>query len=145
MAKDYTKTVRIRKVDKVAPDDRGRSVWLGKVEAVELELVSTGALEKILKSDDGKTKSEIRKLVAGRKDGVLARDTATGHFRIVSDADLKTAEPVSDKALRAADELSLVSTQILRKVLKPGAKPEPTKPKAGKKDKFGGFNPYDNN
>jgi len=59
MTKDHTKTVRIRKLDKVAPDERGRSVWLGKVESVELELVSTTALEKILKSDGSKTRTEI--------------------------------------------------------------------------------------
>ncbi len=162
MSKDHTKTVRIRKVDKVAPDERGRSVWLGKVDAVELELVSTTALEKILKSGGGKTRGEIQKLAAGRKDGILARDTATGLFRIVSEADLKkalaaesgakpgrsadvTAAPLTDTTRRAADELSLVSTQILRKVMKPEAKAEAAKPRPGKKDKFGGINPYDNN
>jgi len=56
-----------------------------------------------------------------------------------------TAAPLTETTRRAADELSLVSTQILRKVLKPAEKAETTKPKAGKKDKFGGFNPYDNN
>lgn len=162
MTKEHTKTVRIRKPDKVAPDERGRSVWLGKVESVELELVSTTALAKILKSDGGKTRTEIQKLAAGRKDGVLARDTVTGHFRIVSEADLKkaltaesgskpwrsaevTAAPLTETTRRAADELSLVSTQILRKVLKPDGKTEVVKAKAGKRDKFGGFNPYDNN
>ncbi len=134
MSKDHTRTVRIPKADKVAPDLRGRSVWLGKIEAVELELVSTTALEKILKTEGDKTRSEIQKLATGRKNGVLARDTATGRFRILSAADLKKT-----------DELSLVSTQILRKVMKPDGKAEVVKPKAGKKDKFGGFNPYDNN
>jgi hypothetical protein len=139
MSKDSTKTVRIRKIDKVAPDDRGRSVWLGKVDTVELELVSTSALEKILKTDATGARSEIRKLAAGRKQGVLARDTATGHFRIVSEADAR-------KAGSAGDELQLVNTQILRKALKPAEKKaEAPKPKAGKKDRFGGFNPYDNN
>jgi len=110
MSKDHTRTVRIRKFGKVAP--------------VELELVSTTALEKILKTEGDKTRSDILKLAAGRKDGVLARAAATGHFRILSDADLKKAA-----------ELSLASAQFLRKVMKP----------AIKKDKFGGFNPYDNN
>ena len=64
MARDHTKTVQIRKVDKVAPDHRGRSVWLGKVEPVELELVSTTALQTILKSEGGKTRVEIEKLAA---------------------------------------------------------------------------------
>jgi len=162
MSKDHTRTVRIRKPDKVAPDDRGRSVWLGKVETIELELVSTTALEKILKSEGGQTRTEIRKLAAGKKDGILARDTATGHFRIVDENDLKkalaaesggrpgrsaevTAAPLTDTTRRAADELSLVSTQILRKVMKPEEKAGSSKPKAGKKDKSGGFNPYDNN
>lgn len=162
MAKDHEKTVRIQRPAKVTQDDRGRNVWTGGIETVELELVSTTALEKILKSDDGKTRSEIRKLVAGRKDGLLARDTATGVFQIVSDADLGsalaqvrprertgrradvTAEPLSEKSRQAADELSLVSTQILRKVLKPPGKTEAAKPRIGKKDKFGGFDPYNN-
>ena len=163
MSKDHTKTVQIRKVDKVAPDHRGRSVWLGKIEPVELELVSTTALEKIMKTEGGKTRSEIQKLAAGRKNGVLARDTATGHFRILSDADLRkaatappadgpkrsgvvTAAPLTEATRARADELSLVSTQILRKVVKPDGKVEFEKPKAAaRKDKFGGFNPYDNN
>lgn len=163
-SKDPTKTARIRKIDKVAPDHRGRSVWLGKIEPVELELVSTTALEKILKTEGGDTRSEIRKLAAGRKNGLLARDTATGHFRILSDADLRkaattpppgdgpkrsgvvTAAPLTETARKKADELSLVSTQILRKVVTPGYEAANGKPKpAAGKDKFGGFNPYDNN
>jgi len=163
MAKDHTKTVQIRKVGKVAPDHRGRSVWLGKIEPVELELVSTTALQTILKTEGGKTRVEIQKLAAGRKNGVLARDTATGHFRILSDADLKkaatappgegpkrsgvvTAPPLTETTRKKAEELSLVSTQILRKVVRPDGRTEIEKPKpAGRKDKFGGFNPYDNN
>jgi hypothetical protein len=163
MSKDPTKTVQIRKVEKVAPGLQGRSVWLGKIEPVELELVSTTALEKIMKTEGGKTRSEIQKLAAGRKNGVLARDTATGHFRILSDADLRkaatsppgegpkraaevTGTPLTETTRKKADELSLVSTQILRKVMKPDGKSEVVAAKtAGKKDKFGGFNPYDNN
>lgn len=160
MAKDHTKTVQIRKVARVAPDTRGRSVWLGKVEPIELELVSTTALQTILKTEGGKTRIEIQKLAAGHKNGVLARDTATGHFRILSEADLRkavtappgegpkrsgvvTAPPLSETTRKKAEELSLVSTQILRKVVKPSGETEKPKP-TGKKDKFGGFNPYDN-
>ncbi len=166
MSDDFSKTVRIKRQSRVAPDDRGRNVWVGRVESVELELVSTTALEKILKTADGKTQVEIRKLAESKKDGVLARDTATGHYQIVSDAELKsfvdaegsgaagvndqpkraaevTAAPLSDQARLAAEELSLVSTQILRKVVKEDAEAEAVKV-AGKRDKFGGFNPYDN-
>lgn len=153
MSGDFTKTVRITRQSRVAPDDRGRNVWVGKVETVELELVSTMALRKILKTADGATQSEIRELAKSDKDGVLARDTATGHYQIVSEAELKAiavsddlskpiageqpkrraeivAAPLTDKTRLAAAELSLVSTQILRKVV-------------GKKDPSGGFNPYD--
>lgn len=162
MAKDFVATVRIQRKTKTTVDDRGRTVWNEPVEEVELELVSTTALEKILASDDGKTCGEIRQLAAGRKNGVLARDTATGVFQIVSDADLKaamkatgvqdkplrgsevTAAPISDQTRLAADELSLVSTQALRKVVGPDGKAEYEKPAAGKKDKYGGFDPYNN-
>jgi len=166
MSEDFTKTVRITRKSRVAPDDRGRNVWVGRVETVELELVSTTALEKILKTGDGEAQSEIRKLAASKKDGVLARDTATGHYQIVSDEELKAvaqsegapkagagdkpkraatvvAEPLSEKARLAAAELSLVSTQILRKVVKEEAVEKAVK-SVSKKDKFGGFNPYDN-
>lgn len=162
MAEDFTKTVRIKRVPKVALDERGRNVWVGEVETVELELVSTTALERILKSGDGKTQIEIRKLVAGSKDGVLARDTATGVLQILSDEELKnaistnevqdapkrqaeiTGDPISEQTRQAAAELSLVSTQILRKVFRPDGSTEYQTPKAGKKDKFGGFDPYNN-
>jgi hypothetical protein len=77
--------------------------------------------------NDREACSEIRKLARSHKDGVLARDIATGHYQIVSESELK--------ALATADELSLVSTQILRKVIQA----------AGKKDPAGGFDPYDNN
>ena len=163
MAKDHTNTVQIRRIAKVAPDDRGRSVWLGKIEPVELELVSTMALQKILKTGGGDTRAEIGKLAAGRKNGVLARDAATGHFRILSEADLKkaasappspadrpqrrnvtTGAPMTETVRRKADELSLVSTQMLRKVVRPDGTVAFEKP-APKKDRSGGFDPYDNN
>lgn len=163
MAEDYTMTVRIMRAPKVAPDERGRNVWIGEVDTVELELVSTTALERILKSDDGKTQSEIRRLAAGRKDGILARDAATGVFQILSDEELKnaistnevrdapkrpteiTADPISEQTRQAAEKLSLVSTQILRRVFKADGTSHYETPKARKKDKSGGFDPYDNN
>jgi len=162
MVKDFVTTIRIQRQKKTTIDDRGRTVWNEPVEDVQLELVSTTALQKILQSDDGKTRGEIRRLVAGRKDGVLARDAATGVYQIVSDADLKaalgttevqdkpkrgaevTAPPIGDKTRLAASELSLVRTQALQKVLKPDGTAEYETPAAGKKDKFGGFDPYNN-
>ena len=153
MAEDFTKTVRIKRPSRVAPDDRGHNVWVGKVETVELELVSTMALKRILQTGDGQAQAEIRELAKSKKDGVLARDTATGHYQIVSEAELKAvaesdrappprggdrpgrdttvvAAPLTDKTRQAATELSLVSTQILRKVV-------------DKKHPSRGFDPYD--
>jgi hypothetical protein len=163
MAKDHTKTAQIRRIAKVAPDHRGRSVWLGKIEPVELELVSTMALQKLLKTGGGDTRAEIGKLAAGRKNGVLAREAATGHFRILSEADLRkaattppspadapqrrnvtTGAPITEAARRKADELSLVSTQMLRKVVRPDGPAGFEKPTT-KKDRSGGFDPYNNN
>lgn len=155
MSDDPTKTVRIKRPSKVMQDDRGHNVWIGRVETAELELVSTMALQRVLKSGTGEAQTEIRKLARSQKDGMLARDTATGHYRIVSEADLKsfaaagsagiqqpqdppkrtaevTGAPISANALRTSDELSLVSTQILRKVVKA----------SGGKDPSGGFDPY---
>ena len=152
MSDEHMKTVRIQRPSRVAPDERGRNVWVGRVETVELELVSTTALKRILTTADGKTQVEIRELAKSRKDGVLARDTATGHYQIVSEAELKAiaeaegtppgarapakrsatvvAAPLTDQARLAAAEMSLVSTQFLRKVV-------------AKKDPSGGFDPYD--
>jgi hypothetical protein len=140
MAEDPAKTVRIQRDSRVAQDPRGRNVWVGRVEqATELELISTTTLEKILTSGDGKTQVEIRKLAESGKDGLLARDAATGHYKIVD-----------NEAMQRASELSLVSTMMLRKVIGADGKaefvnPAAEKPKATEKagrDKFGGFDPY---
>ena len=156
MTEDYTATVRIRRPAKVTTDDRGRTVWAGTVETAQLELVSTAELEQILASEDKDTRSAIHRLIEREEEGVLARDPATGLFEIVSDTDLKEAIREQGGATRgegapASDpgdepELSLVSTQVLRKVLTGnpdrgrGARPVL---KPAKKDEGGGFNPYD--
>ena len=148
MADDYTATIRIRRPSKVTTDDRGRTVWVGKIEETELELVSTAELKQILASSDPASRSAIEQVASGDAEGVLARNTATGLFEIVSDSDVDAAlgkdarrpatgrlEPVSG---RSDEDLALVSTQVLRKVLKSDAKPG-TPPK---KDAGGGFDPY---
>lgn len=136
MAEDFTKTVRIQRPSRVAEDPQGKNVWVGRVEEVELELMSTTALERILKSDDGRTREEIHKLATGRKDGILARDTGTGVFQIVTPDELKDAREVTPAGGAPASDLSFVSTQILRRSLKAEAKDE-------RKDKSRGFDPYD--
>jgi hypothetical protein len=156
MAKDYAPTVRIRR-PKVTTDERGRTVWADTVETVELELVSTVMLQKILQSSDDDARTAIERVVSRPEEGVLARDPATGLFEIISDADLQSfmkendnlpkkatpaqdaLEPVHSGMDDTEDELSLVSTQVLRKILhkdRPALVPK-------KKDKGGGFDPYD--
>lgn len=148
MADDYTTTIRIRRPSKVTTDDRGRTVWVGDIEEAELELVSTAELKQILDASDPASRSAIEQVASGAAEGMLARNTATGLFEIVSDQDVQAAlagntgrsaagsgpEPAKS---RSGDDLSLVSTQVLRKVL--GAD---TKPEARKKDAGGGFDPY---
>lgn len=149
IADDYTATIRIRRPSKVTTDDRGRTVWAGDIQEAELELVSTAELKQILESSDPASRSAIEQVASGKADGVLARDPATGLFEIISDSDLQAAlakdsraapkaagglEPAKDQP---GEDLSLVSTQVLRKVLK-----EDNTPGAPKKDPGGGFDPY---
>ncbi len=126
MSGDFTKTVRIQRTSRAAPDERGHNVWVGKVEAVELELVSTMALRKILQTADGPTQVEIRELAKSNKDGVLARDIATGHYQIVSEAELK----------------AIAKTEGVPKPVA-GDQPKRAAEVVAKKDPSGGFNPYD--
>lgn len=169
MDEDPSKTVRIKRDSRVAEDTRGRNVWVGRVEeAAGLELVSTTALEKVLKSGDANAKVEIRKLAAGGRNGLLARDAATGHYAIIDEEQLKriaasgdappaerprgvnVAAPLTQDAVQKAEELSLVNTTMLRRVVGPDGKAElvspgqekPKKPDHPGRDKFGGFDPY---
>lgn len=160
MADDPTKTARIERGSRVAEDPRGRNVWVGRVEeATGLEFVSTTALEKILKGGDGKAEGEIRQLAEGGKEGLLARQAATGHYQIVGQEELakiaKTgrvperrraaeivAAPLTEDVVNKASELSLVSTMMLRKVIGADGKAEivdaaKDKPKAGAEPKAG--------
>lgn len=156
MAEDYAPTIRIRRPAKVTTDERGRTVWAETVETAQLELVSTAMLHKILQSSDDDTRTAIERVVIGKEEGVLARDPATGLFEIISEADVQaflksdnlpktgrppefTLEPENPDADQAGDELSLVSTQVLRKILRKDA-PSPVRKN---KDQGGGFDPYD--
>ena len=132
MADDFTRTVRIQRPSRVAEDARGKTVWVGRVEDVELELMSTTALERVLRTDDGHTREAIEKLARGRKDGILARDTGTGVFQIVSEDELKDAREVKPARGKAEADFSFVSTRMLRLEFAPAGK-----------DKSGGFDPYD--
>lgn len=161
MAEDYTATIRIRRPAKVTTDERGRTVWTGEVETAELELVSTAELKEILAASDDESRTAIERVAHGDTDGVLARDPTTGLFAVVSDAELKAAleekggaatGPLEtlQPASGADEDLSLVSTQVLRKMLKTSepkaaaaARPAKSAPAPQpKRDEGGGFDPY---
>ena len=125
----------VRRQRRIRTDDRGRSVWADPVETGELELVSTTTLQKILESIDEKSRKCIEKVARDGDDGVLARDAATGQFEIIDDDELQTIldsdqklppiskptdvtlVPLTDKDVKDAEKLSLVTTQALRKLL----------------------------
>lgn len=156
MSEELKQTVRILRRAKVASDERGRTVWLDPVEPTELELVSTTMLERVLSSGDASRKQQIRDAASGR-DGVLAIDVKSDSFEIIDDAELLAMldmQPRGMDAIKAADvvyefiddpaddaeELSLVSTQALRRILK--IEDEPALDLEASDDR--GFNPYDN-
>lgn len=156
MGDELKQTVRIKRGEKVGVDEQGHSVWTKPVETVELELVDTIMLKKILDSDDEEKKQRIRSL-ADTGEGMLVRATESQDFEIISDEDLEMALAASEQAsafTRPADvvlepaspadgeeELSLVSTQVLRQMLShddgsvTGESDDP--------DEQGGYNPYD--
>lgn len=156
MSDEFKTTVRIRRPSKIQSDGRGRSVWAQPVESVEFELLSTAELKKFLQSNDQELRQDIEAAAESGQEGVLARDTTTGLFEIVSDTDLqaildsdldqgprkRSAEPayvpVSDRG-KSIDELSLVSTLALRKILK---KEEATESGDAVDTRESGFDPY---
>ena len=154
MADELFKTVRIVRRSKVATDDRGRTVWVDPVESAELELVTTTMLTRMLDSDDEQRKQRIREVAEG-KDGLLAHDAENDRFEIIDDAELQAAieasasdapatrtadvtyEIVAEREDADAEELSLVSTMALRRILQgenAGDAPDP--------DEDAGFDPY---
>jgi hypothetical protein len=98
----------------------------------ELELISTQMLKQILSSSNDEDRNAIRDAADSAPEGVLARDTSTGIFEMVTEADLQTILKENDdlpKMSRPADvtanplhdyadseSLSLVSAQALRNV-----------------------------
>jgi hypothetical protein len=162
---DYEPTIKIRRPPKIRTDGQGRSVWADPIEAAdELELVSTQALRVILESNDVKARKAIETAASGVNEGVLARDPAAGTFEIIDDAELqdildntKDLPPIKRPAdvtlvplqQDSGEELSLVSTQALRKLLgtkSPASEKISRKKTAGTSgsagEPGGGFDPY---
>ncbi|MBT8475687.1 MAG: hypothetical protein KJO78_09465 [Alphaproteobacteria bacterium] len=159
MSEKLNQTIRIKRGEKVGIDDQGHSVWTKPVEEIELELVSTTMLKKIIDSDDEEKKRRIKSL-ADENDGVLARTPGSQDFEIVSDDELEAALAASNEdpvfhrpadvvveleAPAEEEELSLVSTQVLRQMLShDDDAPSDDAGDLGLQDDSGGYNPYDN-
>ena len=151
MTEQLKKTIRLVRRGKLGTDERGRNVWTGDVETCELELVSTSELQRIIASGDEERKERLRQAAAGG-DGVLAHDTANDRFEVIDDEDLKAALESADQApTRSADvvyepvsssddidELSLVSTMALRRMLGQQDEVEEVETEPGEQ----GFDPY---
>lgn len=133
MSGDAPNKVLVRRRAIIKTDSRGQSVWADPVESAKLELVSTQTLKQILASSNEHNHKAIADAANTATDGVLARDPATGFFKIIDDTDLQaildansdlpqlsrpvdvTLEPLRDYADN--ENLSLVTTLALRKVL----------------------------
>ncbi len=155
MGDQFKETVRIVRKDKVMTDERGRTVWNVPVEEVELELVSTEMLKTLIDSGDAEQRRGLEDAARG-KEGVLAQSPTGGTFEIIDDDDLKAAlegaggvsdtvdaaefreESLMDRADIGDEELSLVSTQMLKVMLEID---EDDGEDAENADT--GFNPYD--
>ena len=106
MSDELKKTVRILQKPRASLADR--NVWSGPVDSGEFELVSTMMLQTILKSDDGTARQQLEAAasldVEGQ--GLLAHNARDDCFEIVDGA--------------GNDDFSLVSTQMLKRILKDG-------------------------
>lgn len=156
MSADFKQTVKIVRRPKVVTDDRGRTVWSDPVETANLELVSTQMLKQLIESGDRVKQDEIRE-AATAKDGVLAHNSDSDRFEIISDEELQEIldgglelhearnfvdvidEPMAE-SVDPAEELELVSTQMLRQILDPAA----AQPAGADAQPDSGFDPYDN-
>jgi len=154
MADQTPRKVLVKRPTRIREDGSGRSVWADPVESAELELVSTQMLKQILTSRDDTERKAIENIANVSADGVLARHPTTGGFEIIEDDELQvilddnqglpevsrpadaTLEPLRDYV--DDEQLSLVSTQALRKVLNDDDVAEEEAELNG-----GGFNPYD--
>lgn len=155
MSDELDKTIKLKRNSKVGTDSRGRNVWTKPIEPTELELVSTVMLQKILATGDESQKKKIRE-AAEAKDGVLAKDSGSNEFEIITEDELEAAIAAADSEAdgdqnteftlelvgdsEGEEELSLVTTQALRKIFT--GDEEEASEQDGPADP-GGYNPYD--
>ncbi len=108
------------------PAARDEAATKNPVATANLELVSTGALQELLESNDEEAKRSIRKAAEGR-DGVLAHDAENNRYEIV-DVD-------------GNEDFSLVSTKMLYRML---VKDNPIENDVVGSSFSGSGDPYDN-
>jgi len=155
------KTVRLGPIasgnnrpSRVRVDERGRSVWAEDIQSGEVDLVTTAELRSILDSTDEDAVRSIEAVASGDQEGMLARNAATGMFRVIGenelqallandrgrgrDASFETVESVSQED----ESLSLVSTQTLRRMIRPASDAAGETGEIPELDPGGGFDPY---
>jgi hypothetical protein len=150
--------VLVKRPARIKTGRDGRSVWADPDESAELELVSTQMLKVMLTSRDQTEMEAIEEAASGSEDGVLVRNPGNGGFEIIGDDELQqilaandnlpaisrpsdaTLEPLKDYP--DDNQLSLVSTQALRRVL--NTRDDVDEVEADIiLDDGGSFNPYD--
>ena len=153
-SEDYPTTVIIRRPAKVDIDDRGHNVWTAPIEETELELMTTQELKIALAAADDADRQSIQAMAESGKQGIVARNPKSGALDVISEDELR--ELRRDKTVKLpklldqyavpgeddAQELSLVSTQMLKQMLGHEAPERPAEDDdAAEAEK--GFNPYD--
>ena len=118
---DKSGTLRIKRSPKVKTDERGRTVWVGEIEDADFELVSTRHVKAILESGDTGKVDEILRIAETGSQGVLVQDCANGRFDVLDQTSLEELMQHPDPPISASaepgDELELMETRVLRKLL----------------------------
>ncbi|MEN7342152.1 MAG: hypothetical protein AAAFM81_04385 [Pseudomonadota bacterium] len=153
MDDDLTSTIRITRKPTVITDDVGGQVWMDSVKSAEFEILSTMRL-KVMLDEDPELAREQLKQAASAGDGLIARNVDDNTLNVMPDDTLRAAlnntpgDYESEQTPSDLDELTLVSTQMLRVVLE---KPELTPKEVSEEleliaeqESMGGFDPYNN-
>ncbi len=151
---DSATTDVIRRSTEERTDDHGDTIWADDIKEIELELMSTQDLELAIQASSETDRESLRALAESDRDGVVARDRATGLYDLISEAELRESldiditlstsirrnemVPESTDAGRE-DELSLVSTQALHRMLNQSDSEATIEAQVDDP----GFNPYD--
>ncbi|MEM6638737.1 MAG: hypothetical protein AAF610_02450 [Pseudomonadota bacterium] len=162
MDNDITATVRLIRQPKVKSNAVGGTVWnetVDEVESAELELVSTQMLQVMILDDEKARRQQLADLKSS-EDGLLAHNRRKDTFEVVPRKDYQSAMEQRSQPKPAAkpspyvakqvssdiDDQSLVSTQVIRKLLnKPQLSPQEAFDELKLVDEpgsEGGFDPY---